>query len=272
METALGAVTKHNAIPNATKRLGAAVMNQSLAGQTAIVTGGTRGIGRAIVEAFAEAGAKVAFTYAQSEKSAHELVEFLNKNSMTAMAAKVNGSEEFAEFVQTVEAELGPVSILVNNAGVIRDQLLMSMADSDWEDVINTNLTGTFHALRAVASLMVRRRKGSIINVSSIAASRPGKGHSNYAASKGGIESLTKALAVELAPRNVRVNCVAPGMIETDMSKNVRDLAGDEIINRIPLKRFGTTRDITNAVMFLAGEQSSYVTGNVLHVDGGLCV
>jgi 3-oxoacyl-[acyl-carrier protein] reductase len=244
----------------------------TMTGHTAIVTGGTRGIGRAIVEALAAAGAKVAFTYAQSSSVANDILGTLNKDAMRAMAAKVEGYDQFDGFVQAVEKELGPVTILVNNAGVIRDQLLMSMSESEWNDVITTNLTGSFIALRPVAALMVRRRRGAIINISSIAASRPGKGHANYAASKGGLEALTKALAVELAPRGVRVNCVAPGMIETDMSKNVRDLAGDEIVSRIPMKRIGTPKDIAQAVMFLASDQSSYITGNILHVDGGLCV
>lgn len=245
---------------------------QSMQGQTAIVTGGTRGIGRAVVEALVSAGAKVAFTYAKSHTVANEMLQTLNANSMCAMAAQVEGHDQFDGFVQAVEKELGPVTILVNNAGVIRDQLLMSMSESDWNEVITTNLTGSFIALRPIAALMVRRRRGAIINISSIAASRPGKGHANYAASKGGLESLTKALAVELAPRGVRVNCVAPGMIETDMSKTVRDLAGDEIIGRIPMKRFGTPKDIAQAVLFLASDQASYITGNILHVDGGLCV
>jgi len=246
--------------------------DQSMNGHTVIVTGGTRGIGRAIVEAFVEAGAKVAFTYTQSSGVASEMLASLNKGSLRAMAAKVEGHEEFDGFVQAVEEELGPVTVLVNNAGIIRDQLLMMMSESDWNDVIATNLTGTFIALRPVATLMVRRRRGVIINISSIAASRPGKGHANYAASKGGIESLTKALAVELAPRGVRVNCVAPGMIETDMSKHVRDLAGDEIVAKIPMKRFGTAKDIAHAVLFLTSDHASYITGNILHVDGGLCV
>lgn len=245
---------------------------QSMNGHTAIVTGGTRGIGRAIVEALVGAGAKVAFTYAQSSVAANEMLQTLNADSMRAMAAKVEGHDQFDGFVQAVEKELGPVTILVNNAGVIRDQLLMTMSEQDWNDVITTNLTGSFVALRPVAALMMRRRRGAIINISSIAASRPGKGHANYAASKGGLEALTKALAVELAPRGVRVNCVAPGMIETDMSKNIRDLAGDEIVARIPMKRIGTPKDIAQAVMFLASDQASYITGNILHVDGGLCV
>lgn len=245
---------------------------QSMNGHTAIVTGGTRGIGRAIVEALVGAGAKVAFTYAQSSVAANEMLQTLNADSMRAMAAKVEGHDQFDGFVQAVEKELGPVTILVNNAGVIRDQLLMTMSEQDWNDVITTNLTGSFVALRPVAALMMRRRRGAIINISSIAASRPGKGHANYAASKGGLEALTKALAVELAPRGVRVNCVAPGVIETDMSKNIRDLAGDEIVARIPMKRIGTPKDIAQAVMFLASDQASYITGNILHVDGGLCV
>lgn len=245
---------------------------QSMNGHTAIVTGGTRGIGRAIVETLVAAGAKVAFTYAQSSVAANEMLQTLNADSMRTMAAKVEGHDQFDGFVQAVEKELGPVTILVNNAGVIRDQLLMTMSEQDWNDVITTNLTGSFIALRPVAALMMRRRRGAIINISSIAASRPGKGHANYAASKGGLEALTKALAVELAPRGVRVNCVAPGMIETDMSKNIRDLAGDEIVARIPMKRIGTPKDIAQAVMFLASDQATYITGNILHVDGGLCV
>jgi 3-oxoacyl-[acyl-carrier protein] reductase len=169
-----------------------------------------------------------------------------------------------------IEREHGRLDVLVNNAGVVKDQLIMAMDDADWATVIDTNLTGAFRVIKPVAKLMMRKRQGAIVNLSSIAGSRPGRGHCNYAASKGGIEAMTKALAVELAARNIRVNAVAPGMIETDMSKTVRDAAGPEILSRILLKRYGTPADIANAVLYLASDLAAYVTGTVLHVDGGI--
>jgi 3-oxoacyl-[acyl-carrier protein] reductase len=246
-------------------------MQVSFANQIVLVTGGSRGIGRAIVSAFAQDGAKVYFTYASQEDAAKALVGSLSEQGLAVQAAKVDVRDAAAvnELIDLIEREHDKLDVLVNNAGVTRDGLLMTMEDKDWSDVLSTNLTGAFNLIRPAARLMLRRRRGAIINLSSIAGTRPGRGHANYAATKGGIEALTKALAVELAPRNIRVNCVAPGVIETDMSQEVRSLAGDQILSRVLLKRYGKPEEIAHAVQFLASDLAAYVTGTVLHVDGG---
>jgi 3-oxoacyl-[acyl-carrier protein] reductase len=244
----------------------------NLKDKVVLVTGGSRGIGQALVRQFAAEGAAVVFTYASQENVAQELVSSLHGQGGRASAAKVDvrDGEAMSAIVDMIEKEHGRLDVLVNNAGIVRDTLVMSMENQDWDDVLATNLTGAFNTIRPAARLMMRKRQGSIVNLSSIAATRPGRGHANYAASKGGIEALTKALAVELAPKNIRVNCVAPGMIDTDMSKDVRQLAGDQILSRILLKRYGTPQDIANAVLFLASDLSAYMTGTVMHVDGGI--
>ncbi len=247
-------------------------MQTTFSNKVVLVTGGARGIGRAVVEGFAKDGASVIFTYAGSEGAAHELQASLQAlgHKVVAKRCDVREQADVDATMDMIEAEHGKLDVLVNNAGIVKDQLIMAMDDAEWLDVINTNLTGAFRCIKPAARLMMRKRSGSIVNLSSIAGTRPGRGHSNYAASKGGIEALTKALAVELAARNIRVNAVAPGMIETDMSKTVRDAAGPEILSKILLKRYGTPGDIANAVLFLASDLASYVTGTVLHVDGGI--
>ncbi len=250
------------------------MMDWGLKDQIALVTGGTRGIGAEIVRKLAEAGVKTAFTYTSqsSQEKANQLVQELKDKGYTVSAYRVDvrDGEKTTEVISLVEKEYGGLHILVNNAGIIRDNLVMTMSDEEWNDVLQTNLTGTFHTIRAATKIMMRARKGSIVNLSSIAGSKPGKGHVNYAASKGGVESLTQALAVELSSRNIRVNAVAPGMIETDMSQDVRQLAGDQILSRILLKRYGSPQDIANAVLFFASPLSSYITGQTLLVDGGM--
>ena len=247
-------------------------MKTNFTGKVVLVTGGSRGIGRAVVEGFAKDGATVVFTYAGSEGPAHELQAALQARGATALAKRcdVRVQTDVDAIIDMIESEHGKLDVLVNNAGIVKDQLIMAMDESEWLDVINTNLTGAFRCIKPAAKLMMRKRTGSIVNLSSIAGTRPGRGHSNYAASKGGIEAMTKALAVELSARNIRVNAVAPGMIETDMSKTVRDLAGQEILSKILLKRYGTPEDIANAVLYLASDLAAYVTGTVLHVDGGI--
>ncbi len=248
------------------------ILNLNFSSQVALVTGGARGIGRAVVETLAQGGATVLFTYGASEAPARELEGAMRAEGRSVIATQgdVRDGAAMQSIIDMIEAEHGRLDILVNNAGIVRDQLIMAMEEKDWLDVIQTNLTGAYHCIKPAARLMMRKRKGAIVNLSSIAGTRPGRGHSNYAASKGGIEAMTKALAVELSARNIRVNAVAPGMIDTDMSKNVRDLAGDEILSKILLKRYGTPQDIANAVAFLASDAAAYVTGTVLHVDGGI--
>lgn len=240
--------------------------------QVAIVTGGSRGIGRAIVKGLATEGCKVAFIYRGSKDAAEALAEEVKAAGGTAMAlqADVVNREEVDKCVQAVESAYGPVNILVNNAGVIRDDLFVRMEPSHWQEVLNTNLGGAYNFTHAVAYGMMKARKGRIVNISSVAAEHVNPGQTNYAASKGAINSFTKALAVELASRGVTVNAVAPGFIETDMSEAVRNKAGDIIKKLIPMRRYGQPEDIAKVVVFLASEDGGYITGQVLTVDGGL--
>ncbi len=246
-------------------------MELCLKNHVVLVTGGSRGIGRAIVTRFAEEGATVITTYRDGAAAAEDLCGGLKARGLSARAVKCDArdAQAMTDLVGMIGEEHGTLDVLVNNAGIIRDGLTMTMDDADWDAVIGTNLTGIFNAVRPAARLMMRARKGSIVNLSSIAAARPGKGHANYAAAKGGVEAMTRALAQELGSRHVRVNAVAPGMIETDMSQEVRDKGGDLILGHIALKRFGLPSDIADAVLFLASDRASYVTGQVLSVDGG---
>jgi 3-oxoacyl-[acyl-carrier protein] reductase len=241
--------------------------------QVALVTGGSRGIGRGIVKAFAAEGAKVAVIYRGSQEAASSLVQEVAQAGGTAIAIQCDVTDGPAVdgCVERVGKELGPIDILVNNAGVIEDDLFIRLEPERWNKVIQTNLGGVYNFCRAVAfDHMVRRRKGRIINISSVAAEHVNPDQTNYAASKGAINAFTRALAVELASRNVTVNAIAPGFIETDMSAAVRNKAGDLIKKFIPMKRIGTPEDIARVAVFLASSDSAYLTGQVLTVDGGL--
>ncbi len=242
-----------------------------LAGKTAIVTGGSRGIGRAIVERLAADGMDVTFLYAGNDAAAREVVEASRAAGRAVAADRVDvrDADACVDAVERVIERRERIDVLVNNAGVIRDNLLVALEPDDVRTVLETNVTGTFNVTRAVAPHMTARRSGRIVNLSSVAATRGGRGQSNYAASKGAIEAFTRAMAVELGPRNIRVNAVAPGVIDTEMSKDVRELAGEEALKRILLRRYGTVDEIAHAVWFLASDLASYVTGAVLHVDGG---
>jgi 3-oxoacyl-[acyl-carrier protein] reductase len=243
-----------------------------LAGKTAIVTGGSRGIGKAIVWALAREGAQVAFVYRSSVETAQQLVADLELDQRTAVAYQADVSEksEADRIVADVVEKWGKVDILVNNAGIIRDTLLATMTEEHWRDVIHTNLDSVFNFSQAVTRPMMSARYGRIINMSSVASEFGNPGQSNYAASKGGIEGFTRCLATELARRGITVNAVAPGFVETDMTEAVRNAAEKEIIKRVPVRRLGQPDDIANAVLFLAGDESSYITGQILRVDGGL--
>jgi 3-oxoacyl-[acyl-carrier protein] reductase len=240
--------------------------------QTALVTGGSRGIGRAVCVALAAEGARVAVVYKGSQAAAEETVKACVEKGARAIPVQCDVADPAAvkACVAKVEAELGPVSILVNNAGVIEDGLFVRMEPEAWNKVIQTNLGGTFNFCRETAFGMMQRRAGRIINISSVSADYVNPGQTNYAASKGAVNSFTRALAVELARRGVTVNAVAPGFIETDMSAPVRNMAGDRIKKAIPMRRIGTPEDIARVVVFLAGADSAYLTGQVLTVDGGL--
>jgi 3-oxoacyl-[acyl-carrier protein] reductase len=240
--------------------------------QVAIITGGSRGIGKAIALAFAAEGARVALIYRGSQEAAEAIVKEITGNGGKALALQCDVADPAAAQAccEKVEKELGSVDILVNNAGVIHDDLFVRLEPENWNKVIQTNLGGTYNFCRAVAFPMMRKRAGRIINVSSVAATHVNPGQTNYAASKGAINSFTRALAVELAARGVTVNAIAPGFIETDMSAPVRAKAGDLIKKFIPMRRIGAPEDIARVAVFLASGDSGYLTGQVLTVDGGL--
>ena len=240
--------------------------------QVALITGGSRGIGRAIAGAFAAEGARVAIVYRGSKEAADGLVREISQAGGTATALQADVADYAAagRCVEQVLQTWGGLDILVNNAGVIKDRLFLQMDPADWNLVIQTNLGGVFNFCRPAVEAMFRKRRGRIINISSVAAEHVNRGQANYCASKGAINSFTRALAVELASRQITVNAIAPGFIETDMSETVRNMAGDVIKKMIPMRRFGKPEDIARVAVFLASAESSYLTGQVLTVDGGL--
>ncbi|MEZ6064875.1 MAG: 3-oxoacyl-[acyl-carrier-protein] reductase [Planctomycetaceae bacterium] len=247
----------------------------SLEGRVALVTGGSRGIGRAVVEKLASQGAKVAFVYRSNEAAANEVVEKLKAEGreVAAYQADVAKKDEVDVVVEKVVESWGRLDILVNNAGITKDGLLAMMEPSAWQAVIDTNLTSVYNFCQAAMRPMMSQRYGRIVNLSSVAAEFGNQGQVNYAASKGGIQGLTRCLATEVGRRNITVNAVAPGFIETDMTEAVRQLAGskfDEVKKGIALRRLGQPDDIAAAVAFLASDEAGYITGHVLTVDGGL--
>ena len=240
-----------------------------LQGQVALVTGGSRGIGLAIAEELASAGAKVAVV-ARDGARAEAAAAGLPGEGHRGYGCDVASSEAVNELVKRVEAELGSLDVLVNNAGVTRDNLLMRLKDEDWDAVMDTNLRGAFHLVRAASRGMMKRRHGRVINITSVVGIMGNAGQANYAASKAGLIGFTKSVARELAGRGVLVNAVAPGYIETDMTAELPQAARDALMGQIALGRLGTPKDIAPAVRFLAGPGASYITGQVLVVDGGM--
>jgi 3-oxoacyl-[acyl-carrier protein] reductase len=245
--------------------------DSGLAGKVALVTGGGRGIGRAIVERLAGDGVDVVFFYRGNAEAAREVVSAVTTagGKAEAMQVDIADAAAVASAVEQVIDSRERIDVLINNAGVVRDNLLALLSDEDIRTVLDTNIGGVFNVTRAVVPHMISRRAGRIVNLSSVAGEKGGRGQSNYAASKGAINAFTRAMAVELASRKITVNCVAPGVIETEMSQQVRDLAGDEVKARILLRRYGQAQDVAHAVWFLASRFADYITGEVLHVDGG---
>jgi 3-oxoacyl-[acyl-carrier protein] reductase len=243
-----------------------------LSGKVAIVTGGTRGIGKAIVEKFAKEGANVAFTYVSSDEKAKALATELETHGVKAKGYKVNAAEYAATegFIEGVLADFETIDVVVNNAGITRDNLLMRMSEAHWDEVINTNLKSIFNMTKAVQKTMLKKRAGSIINMSSIVGVTGNAGQSNYSASKAGIIGFSKSIAKELGSRNIRCNVVAPGFIETEMTAALDQEVVQGWRNSIPLKRGGTPEDVANLTLFLASDMSAYVTGQVVGVDGGM--
>ena len=243
-----------------------------LAGRVALVTGGSRGIGTACVWALAREGARVAFVYQSNKEAADKLVSDLALDQREAFAIQANVAQksEADDAVAGVLERWEKIDILVNNAGIVRDGLLATMSPENWQAVLDTNLTGTYNFCHAVMRPMMSARYGRIINMSSVASHTSNPGQANYAASKGGVEGLTRCLATEIARRGITVNAVAPGFIETDMTVAVRNAAEDAIRKRIPTRRLGQPEDVASAVLFLASDEASYITGQVITVDGGL--
>ena len=243
-----------------------------LESKVAIITGGSRGIGKSICETFAQNGCHVAFTYNNSKDSAEALAKELNSTGIKAKSYKSDASnfDDATKLVEDVLNDFGKIDILVNNAGIKKDNLLMRMEKSDFDSVINTNLSSVFNLTKASIKTFLKQRNGSIVNISSVVGVKGNAGQSNYSASKAGIIGFSKSIALELGSRNIRSNVIAPGFIETDMT----DSLSEDVINSwkesIPLKRGGNPSDVGNACVFLASDLSSYITGQVLHVDGGM--
>jgi 3-oxoacyl-[acyl-carrier protein] reductase len=243
-----------------------------LAGKTALVTGGSRGIGRAIVWELARQGARVAFVYHSNTEAADQLVKELelDQREVIAFQADVADLDSADTVVTSVLEKWEQIDILVNNAGIIRDGLLATMDQEQWQAVIDTNLGSVYRFTHAVTRPMMSQRHGRIINISSVASHFGNPGQANYAASKGGIEGMTRCLATELGRRGITVNAIAPGFIETDMTEAIRNLAEKEIVKKVSCRRLGRPEDIAHATAFLASDEASYVTGHLLVVDGGL--
>ena len=244
----------------------------NLEGKTALVTGASRGIGREIALELARQGANVAVNYAGSEAKANEVTEEIKAMGREAFAIQCNvaDGESVQAMVKETISRFGSLDILVNNAGITRDNLLMRMKESEWDEVIDTNLKGVFLCTKAVSRQMMKQRSGRIINISSIVGVSGNPGQANYVAAKSGVIGLTKTSARELAARGITVNAVAPGFISTDMTDELSEEVKTEMLKGIPLSRFGEAKDIARVVSFLASEDSSYMTGQTLHVDGGM--
>lgn len=240
-------------------------------GKVALITGGSRGIGAATARRLGAEGAKVWVGYVQREDAAAAVVSEIREAGGEAEVVRIDvrDTDSVEEAVKTVFSDQRRIDVLVNSAGITRDGLMLGMDEEQWTDVLDTNATGSYRVVKAVARMMLMKRSGSIVLLSSVAGQKAGRGHANYAASKGAVEAMTRALAVELAKKKIRVNAVAPGVIVTDMSARVREAAEDQILSEILLKRFGEPEEVANVIAFVASDDAAYMTGQVLAVDGG---
>ena len=243
-----------------------------LENKVSIVTGATRGIGKGIAELFAEQGSHVIFTYVSSDEKARALEDELKAKGVKAKGYKFNVADYSAceEMAADVVKEFGSIDVVINNAGITRDNLLMRMSEEQWDEVINTNLKSIFNMTKAVQRTMLKQRKGSIVNMSSVVGVKGNAGQANYAASKAGILGFTKSVALELGSRNIRCNAIAPGFIETEMTGALDEATVQSWRDAIPLKRGGSAEDVANLALFLASDMSAYITGQTINVDGGM--
>ena len=240
--------------------------------KNALVTGASIGIGRSITIQLAEEGYNVAVNYAGNREKAEAVVEEVKAKGVESLAIQANvaNGDEVKAMIKEVVNQFGTVDVLVNNAGITRDNLLMRMKESEWDDVIDTNLKGVFNCIQKVTPQMLRQKSGSIINLSSVVGAVGNPGQANYVATKAGVIGLTKSAAKELASRNITVNAVAPGFIVSDMTDALSDDLKDQMLQQIPLARFGEDTDIANTVAFLASDKAKYITGQTIHVNGGM--
>lgn len=243
-----------------------------LNGKCAVVTGASRGIGKAIALKLASLGANIVINYRSSEKEALEVENEIKEMGVEAISIKADISklDEVENLIKTSKEKFGTIDIIVNNAGITRDNLILRMKEEDFDNVIDVNLKGVFNCLKSITPVMVRQKKGKIINISSVVGISGNAGQVNYAASKAGIIGMTKSLAKEIGSRGINVNAVAPGFIDTEMTESLGEKIKEEAKKNIPLKRFGTVQDVAEVVAFLASDESDYITGQVIHVDGGM--
>lgn len=243
---------------------------RSLQGKKIIVTGGSRGIGTAIVKLLAEEGAQICFTYSSREDAAIEVAKSLSGEGHFYLKLDVSSEESINQAMEQITAKWPEIDGLVNNAGVTKDQLLLRMKTEDFDSVMDTNLRGTFLMTKALSKIMMKARKGSIVNITSVVGQTGNPGQANYAASKAGIEAFSKSVALELSSRHIRLNCVAPGFISTEMTHVISEDAKAKLLEKIPLSAIGEARDVAYAVKFLLSEESKYITGHTINVNGGL--
>lgn len=244
----------------------------NLKGKNALITGGSRGIGRAIALELAKEGVNVAITYISNKGMAKEVIDKVEEYGVKGIAIKadVSNEEEINNLIKIVNGDIGGIDILVNNAGITKDNLLIRMNSEDWDDVINTNLRGVYLCTKAVVRGMMKRRYGKIVNIASVVGISGNVGQGNYSASKAGIIGFTKSIAKELGSRGININGVAPGFVETDMTDVLNEKIKSEMLNQIPLKRFAKPEDIADVVVFLCSEKANYITGQIINVDGGM--